>query len=354
MSSLSPLSGPQDVRGSAAGKIYAAEKDWHRMQPVIVKLYRDEKKSLRQVREIMESQYQFHATTKMYKSRLKTWKLDKKLKEAEVVLMLRQKEDRDAAGKRSQFFLRGQQVDWERVVQYLKHRPDLQGITRVDITRYRAASLDIKCSTPSPTLPKNEIPRRMESCPDLRRLDDSFRIIHSYLDGAFETGLVVIDGRILYGPNGKPAKQRVRKWHDDMAEVHALLNRQEMTAGFRLLNKQLDVLKDLIREQDPELLILTFHDIFDLESKLYETLLVFVYRMHQAIFGEKHPLSLIWNNLVRFTAETRVQFVLSTADFTANEFEAKMGAQSAMAKALECLQVDVHKQRDSKNAFGSA
>ncbi|KAK1482267.1 hypothetical protein CTAM01_13617 [Colletotrichum tamarilloi] len=348
---MSTLSKSQSVR---AGKTYATEKDWHRMQPTITKLYRDENRSLRQVSEIMESHYHFHATTKMYKSRLSTWKLDKKLKEAEVMVMLRQKEDREAAGKRSQFFLRGQEVNWERVMQYLKHRPDLQDTSSVDIARYLDTSLDITCSTPSPTLLKNEIPRRIEPHSDLRLLDNSIRIIHSYLDGAFETGLVAIDGHVLYGPNGKPARQRVRKWHGDMADVHVLLTSKETTAAFRLLNKQLDFLKHLLREQDPELLLLTFHDIFDLEPNLAESLLVFVCRMHQAIFGEHHPLSLIWDNLVRFTAKTRLQAVLSMAASTAKEMEARMGAQSAYVEALECLQVDVHKQTGSKDAFGSS
>ncbi|KXH50496.1 hypothetical protein CSAL01_08308 [Colletotrichum salicis] len=304
----------------------------------------------------MENQYHFNATTKMYKSRLKTWKLDKKLKEAEVVVMLRQKQNRDAAGKCSQFFVRGQEVNWERVKQYLKHRPDLKDTSSIDIVRYLDTHMEIMCSTPSPTLSKNEIPRRIEPHSDLRLLEDSNRIIHSYLGGAFETGLVVIDGRILYGPNGKPARQRVRKWHDDMADIHALLSRKETTAAFRLLNKQLDSLKYLIREQDPELLLLTFHDIFDLEPKLSEALLIFVCRMHQAIFGERHPLSLIWDKLVRFTAEVRLQAVLSMAAYTAKEMEARMGAQSAYVEALECLQVDMHKQKGlgSKDAFVSS
>ncbi|KAF4779606.1 hypothetical protein HER10_EVM0005323 [Colletotrichum scovillei] len=351
---MSPVPRPQDLRGLVAGKIYATEKDWHHMQPIIAKLYRDENRSLRQVREIMESRYHFHATTKMYKSRLSTWKLDKKLKEAEVVVMLRQKEDRDAAGKRSRFFLRGQEVKWDRVLQYLKHRPDLQDPTNVDIQRYLDTNLDVTCSTPSPTLFKNEIPCRIEPHSDLRLLDNSIRLIHSYLDGAFETGLVVIDGRILYGPNGKPARQRVRGWHEDMADIHILLSSKETTAAFRLLNKQLDLLKQLIREQDPELLLLTFHDIFDLEPNLAESLLVFVCRMHQAIFGEHHPLSLIWDNLVRFTAKARLQAVLSMTASTAKEMEARMGPQSAYVEALECLQVDVHKQRGSKDGFGSS
>ncbi|UQC83527.1 uncharacterized protein CLUP02_09021, partial [Colletotrichum lupini] len=177
---------------------------------------------------------------------------------------------------------------------------------------------------------------------------------NTYLNGAFEIGLVAIDGRVLYGPNGKPARQRVRKWHNDMADVHVLLSSEETTAAFRLLNKQLDFLKHLIREQDPELLLLTFHDIFDLEPNLAESLLVFVCRMHQAIFGEHHPLSLIWDNLVRFTAKARLQAVLSMAASTAKEMEARMGAQSAYVEALECLQVDVHKQTGSKDAFGSS
>lgn len=56
------LSRPHDVSVLAASKTYANEKDWNRMQPIITKLYRDENKSLRQVREIMESQYHFYAT----------------------------------------------------------------------------------------------------------------------------------------------------------------------------------------------------------------------------------------------------------------------------------------------------
>ncbi|KAK1701128.1 hypothetical protein BDP55DRAFT_640593 [Colletotrichum godetiae] len=59
---MCPPSGFQDVHGLAAGKTYATEKDWKRMQPTIARLYRDESKSLRQVREIMETQYHFNAT----------------------------------------------------------------------------------------------------------------------------------------------------------------------------------------------------------------------------------------------------------------------------------------------------
>ncbi|UQC83528.1 uncharacterized protein CLUP02_09022 [Colletotrichum lupini] len=134
---MSTLSKSQSVR---AGKTYATEKDWHRMQPTITKLYRDENRSLRQVSEIMESHYHFYATTKMYKSRLSTWKLDKKLKEAEVMVMLRQKEDRDAAGKRSQFFLRGQEVNWERVMQYEFRHHMLY--TLADLTQKRNSPSD--------------------------------------------------------------------------------------------------------------------------------------------------------------------------------------------------------------------
>ncbi|OHE99787.1 hypothetical protein CORC01_04923 [Colletotrichum orchidophilum] len=350
---MSPPSRSQIVRHLTSSKTYAIEKDWYRMWATIAKLYREENKSLRQVKEVMETEHHFYATTKMYKSRLKTWKLDKKLKEAEVVEMLRRKQDREAAGKRSQFFLRDQKVNWDRVVQYLKHRPDLRDTASIDVVRCLDSSPDIKCSTPSPILSKTEVPHRVEPHLDLRLLDDSLRALQSYLDVAFETGLVVIDGCILFGPNGEPARQRVLAWHDDMAGVKTLLNSNQTTAAFRLLNKQLDVLEHLIREQDPQLLLLTFHDIFDLESNLSESLIVFVARIHQAVFGERHPLSLIWDRLARFSAKARLQAVLRMAAYSAKEIEARMGAQSAYVGVLECLQVDVHKHGGSKDASGS-
>ncbi|KAI8632802.1 Clr5 domain-containing protein [Xylariaceae sp. FL1651] len=54
---------------------WATPEDWDAHQETIRRLYLDEKRPLKDVVVIMESQYGFRATAKMYKTRLAKWKM---------------------------------------------------------------------------------------------------------------------------------------------------------------------------------------------------------------------------------------------------------------------------------------
>ena len=59
------------------------QADWDRIQPVFTDLYINQGKRLRDVQSILLSRHGFHATPKMYKSRITKWKLKKYVKSAD-------------------------------------------------------------------------------------------------------------------------------------------------------------------------------------------------------------------------------------------------------------------------------
>jgi hypothetical protein len=123
---------------------------WEQHRSTIKRLYLDEDKTLPQIKQIMEHEFKFKATSKMYKRRFTLWKIDgKNLKRAEVKQIARRKVERDAVGKSSRFSKKGREVDMTDVRQYLR-KHGFSSLEQFD----QAASPgeytgDIVCLTPS-------------------------------------------------------------------------------------------------------------------------------------------------------------------------------------------------------------
>jgi hypothetical protein len=123
---------------------------WEQHRTTIKRLYLDEDKTLPQIKQIMEHEFKFKATSKMYKRRFTLWKIDSKnLKRAEVKQIARRKVERDAVGKSSRFFKKGREVNMADVRQYLRKH----GFSTVEQFNQAASpgeyNGDIVCSTPS-------------------------------------------------------------------------------------------------------------------------------------------------------------------------------------------------------------
>ena len=123
---------------------------WEQHRSTIKRLYLDEDKTLPQIKQIMEHEFKFKATSKMYKRRFTLWKIDgKNLKRAEVKQIARRKVERDAVGKSSRFSKKGREVDMADVRQYLRKH----GFSTLEQFNQAASpgayNGDIVCSTPS-------------------------------------------------------------------------------------------------------------------------------------------------------------------------------------------------------------
>ena len=98
-------------------------EDWIRVQAHIRQLYVVEQKPLKEVSRILASQHGFHATHRMYKSRIQAWKFDKKFKETEwrqIIEIWRRR--RDEEGKESIFKIRGRTVTSAKIRKFLKRK----------------------------------------------------------------------------------------------------------------------------------------------------------------------------------------------------------------------------------------
>ncbi|KAI0458436.1 Clr5 domain-containing protein [Xylaria acuta] len=73
--SITNLCNDYSQDGYAGHPNWATPEDWDAHQETIRRLYLDEKRPLKDVVVIMENDYGFRATAKMYKTRLAKWKM---------------------------------------------------------------------------------------------------------------------------------------------------------------------------------------------------------------------------------------------------------------------------------------
>jgi Clr5 domain len=169
MSYVSPFAPPYasastaDLVVVAPSKATPTSEDWERHRPLIKRLYVDEGMKLKDVVAIMTSQHGYNATSicqshacnhsqltycslKMYKDRIKKWRLDKKNKECDMLAILRKKTEREAVGKSSSFRVRGQPVAIEDVYHYFQRKKNMRDQEACNAP----TPSDVSCRTPSP------------------------------------------------------------------------------------------------------------------------------------------------------------------------------------------------------------
>ncbi|KAJ5698594.1 hypothetical protein N7462_000599 [Penicillium macrosclerotiorum] len=113
---------PQSPSAGSHSSIFRPRRseDWHDFREIIEQLYRNDQLKLRDVKRIMEKDYNFYASEKQYKDRLAAWHVRKNIKAKEVQLMIRKQEKRAARGKQTAFRVNGQQVDPKRIARFVR------------------------------------------------------------------------------------------------------------------------------------------------------------------------------------------------------------------------------------------
>ncbi|KAF5520358.1 hypothetical protein CGCA056_v008116 [Colletotrichum aenigma] len=330
----------------AKGKIYATEELWTCHQEVITRLYKDENRALKEVRQIMETEYFFHAMERMYKTRIRRWDLDKKFKDAEILAMLKLKRDRNA------------DVDWGRVVHYLKRRPELQDTLRLSaaascdksvvqwdsVVQYLSqrpdlredleavARLDVVCRTPSP------VPEPLDPEPGLRFADEILRILEGFFDGVFKDGLwAVVDGA-LCTRGRRASRKRLDRWCRIMSGVYNLLDRGETEAATAILKNEYSFIKWIVQTSNPELSYFLRYNVLQQPPHVSDVLVPYACGMYAAVLGERHPLTLIWRRIRAAGTADRVGILSSIVQYTSRYWETRLGALNVTMNWIHGLQ----------------
>ncbi|KAK1975970.1 hypothetical protein LZ30DRAFT_330624 [Colletotrichum cereale] len=246
----------------------------------------------------------------MFKTRIKSWGLDKNLKEHEVMHMLQLKQKRDATGKKSEFFVRDQRVDYERLTTYLSRRPDLRNKLLHSLRPEEEQQqepmrprLELICRTPSPILETSPL---LIGPPDLQHPEEMLRIFRGYFEGAIES-VWAIQGKSGCSPKRKTVQLQFNKMHIHMDNAIALLWIGKQDAAFSALNNSLDSLMQSIKDPNPILFYSLAYRTLQLEHTLADSVVMFICNMHATMLGARHPLTLVWSRFRQLPWEVRAR-----------------------------------------------
>ena len=98
------------------------KEDWRRIKPFFVRLYLDEEKTLKDLMKELQDKHSFKATTKMCKSKITEWHLERNLRQHEVEHILGLHSQRRAQQKDTVFILREKTVDMENIYRYVRRK----------------------------------------------------------------------------------------------------------------------------------------------------------------------------------------------------------------------------------------
>ncbi len=119
----------------------------------------------------------------MLKTHISKWGLDKKLKAREVKAIQMHERQRAAAGKKSQYYVRGRLVIWEVIQRYIKRSrlfATLKDSDALEIGR----DTGIICKTPPPDpIIAFSIPAVMNATNELQRAEEVCPIVQDLLPG---------------------------------------------------------------------------------------------------------------------------------------------------------------------------
>ncbi|KAK8133434.1 hypothetical protein PG984_005446 [Apiospora sp. TS-2023a] len=207
--------------------------------------------TLRETMRIMEEQHGFYGTAKMYKSRISKWKLRKNLKPAEVIELVRQYKEREAAGKSTHVYFRGERMDQRRVREYLRL---VHGMSAGPASGKRIKIEGITCRTPSPPptaqlrVPMQQV--RIRTPDSVREPEQRSPALQKIVAFGFESSFWqrTPGGRI------EPCAA-INSWYRKTLLVNRALQYGRMQLGFRLMQQCFDDFTALMRNHHPYLWI---------------------------------------------------------------------------------------------------
>lgn len=263
----------------------------------------------------------------MYKRRLQAWGYQKNCKEKEVLAILTAKKQRDAVHKPSEFLVRAEKVDMDRVHRYLERRPDL--LRRIDSS-----------SIPGHLLALSVVARTPPPCTGLRTeeylhvREQALLIIAEWYDGCLSSGAWEIDddGNVLQ--NGAwTAALRAASWGSMWYSARPALNTRKRQE-YKMLNLVLHQAKEVISVNDPSFL-LAIQGLFEIEDqRLASICLSFLQRMAALVLGQQHPLSRLLGLLPANSQDSLRVYMLAVVESAAIHSEQQCGPNSCISGEL--------------------
>lgn len=303
-------------------------KDWARIQPIFTDLYIRQGKALSDVQRLLMRDHAFRATTKMYKNRIKAWKLSKYVKASEkekIATFIRENDIKGDTLKELKFNGRPARLDLvrryckktgahEEIANALPTKALEQQLTRV-ADRAAKDEADQAKLTPSPASAHNR--RRSGSLvptditPTRSSTSDPAESVAWYVQQYFEWHLAPVSAEsVANEPATTLAKiaafstvqtdaaaNKANKFLETIILGLDMLVDRSSTQGWDLIHRACDDARSLISEQYRGFLMLFIVAFTDERWSflpgLRLELLQFLARLSATILGDDHDLSSI-------------------------------------------------------------
>lgn len=208
------------------------------------------------------------SSVRQYKKRIQDWELDKKLKEDDVLQILRILATRDPSRKHGVFFARGGIISGARIRKYIARNPRV-------IQRFNAGEIPARESVEGVTLREDTAPiegRRATQSDPVERILWSTRV---YLVGSFDSGAWVSNATDCWSASSSPASELSLHdvWHKTFLDtLHDLITGTDAEATGRRLNHLFDTVRLLVKANPPYLLSSLFTMVLHLRSSQHNQL----------------------------------------------------------------------------------
>ena len=302
---------------------------WETHRPTIKRLYLDENKTLEDVMAIMRRDHCLKASESIYKRRIKKWGLDKNCKANEMKAIARKKVERDAMGKASMFKIRGRQIEIEEVLRYFKRKrksdhsleawvvregfPRSETPSSIEVSTPRASTPTPSSRIPSRQIPRNYghktdaphlsrdlvrrqylwMPNHLRSRSSLDRISPTldpprdllvserlFAAIKTLIQSSLDINMWSIDENGNLTSRKSPLGPNVAifdfLWYCQTAK--SLLDRKLFVEARQLLYKACEQCKDVVEEEHPDTLAITFEVYFSFAQAGYSDAAIKVFQ----------------------------------------------------------------------------
>lgn len=317
-------------------KGWAAKEAWTRHQALIRQLY--EKKPLKEVMRHMADQHGFRATTKMYKTHIQQWGLDKKIKDVEMRAVVRKHKQRADQGKSSIIHVRGQS---RRLEEFIRHC-GRKSLSIDDIIARHTLS-----PTPDTVELLTPVPSRISTPQVLEVPEHMFRRIREYFSGSFESGTWISTEPLTYCYSIKCVEGEgtlANEFYYQCVSACELFSKGLFEEGGRTMNAAFARIKRVIQTDQPE----TVYELFSLISylRLDEkqdiglTILRYFSDLSKVLLGKEHPLTRIfgWYDLL-YTPDFE-EVASRCVEGMTDHFESFIGAMHLSTLLLRAKSVD--------------
>ncbi|KAI8632925.1 hypothetical protein F5Y19DRAFT_334069 [Xylariaceae sp. FL1651] len=284
---------------------YAKPSEWAQHKDTIRKLYLIENKTLDEVRRIMLDEHQFYATPSMYKKRIRFWHFSKKLEENEVLEVLQQKIEKEAAGENSPtLVIRGRVVRNQRLRRFLERRPDT--LARLEVQQAPFSSTNDRSLLVAPP----RVPRVRSLSLESRDMEKTLTAVRDYIrECAFGPNASWIwtpegyTSRRSKVVNLRASKSNMHQAVDEFYLLQAYIDEGKPPSTiFQLLNSTLNRVSGAIKTELPEFffqMIEVLHHKWSNHPELSRIFRRHVAELAVVHLGKNHPITIFWIHMLK-------------------------------------------------------